>query len=247
LLRSRPIEVLVLQHERGETPGVIEEVLRERSARITRVEVDEGEALPDWRAFDLVVVMGGPMGAYEDDMHPWLVAEKALLGAAADAGVPCLGVCLGSQLLAASIGGRAFPGPAPELGVLDVELTVAGRADPVLSSLGERFTVLQWHGDTFDLPPDAVVLASSAAYPHQAFRWRNAFGVQFHAEVTPDMADDWSANASYVAYLEGALGPGGATRLFSELRSALPAINRTCRLLTERLLDDVAAHFVARR
>jgi GMP synthase-like glutamine amidotransferase len=241
------IEALVLQHEPCETPGVIEDVLVERCARITRVEVEAGEQLPDWRDFDLVVAMGGPMGAYEDHLYPWLAPERALLAGAAGSGIACLGVCLGSQLLAAAIGGRAYQGPSPELGVLDVTLTAAGRADPVLSGLAERFPVLQWHGDTFDIPADAAVLASSPAYPHQAFRWRNAFGVQFHAEVTPAMADEWSANPGYVAYLERALGPGGATRVFSELRAALPAINHTCRVLTERLLDEVAAGFVSRR
>jgi len=247
LLPSRPIEALVLQHEPCETPGVIEDVLVERGARITRVEVEAGETLPDWRGFDLVVAMGGPMGAYEDDLHPWLAPERALLAGAAAGGIACLGVCLGSQLLAAAIGGRAYQGPAPELGLLEVELTAAGRADPVMAGLGDTFTVLQWHGDTFDLPGDAAVLASSAAYPNQAFRWRNSYGVQFHAEVTPAMADEWSTIPDYVSYLESALGPGGATRLFSELRAALPAINRSCRVLTERLLDQVAAGFVSRR
>ena len=247
MLPSPTIEALVLQHEPCETPGVIEEVLLDRGARITRIEVEQGGALPDGRDFDIVVAMGGPMGAYEDHLHPWLAPERALLATAAASGVACLGVCLGSQMLAAALGGRAFQGPAPELGVLEVELTAAGRADPVTAGLADRFTVLQWHGDTFDPPPDAVVLASSAAYPHQAFRWRNAFGVQFHAEVTPAMADEWSTIPDYVAYLEGALGPGGAERLFSDLRAALPAINHSCRVLTERLLDEVAAGFVPRR
>jgi GMP synthase (glutamine-hydrolysing) len=216
---------------------VIEDVLVERSARLHRVQLDAGGALPDWRAFDLVVAMGGPMGAYEDEAFPWLVGERALLGAAASAGTPCLGVCLGAQLLAAAIGGRAFPGPAPEVGVFDVDLTAAGRRDAVLSVLPRRFTVLQWHSDTFDLPDDAVVLASSAAYPRQAFRWRNAFGLQFHAEVTPAMAEEWALVPESVSYLETTLGPGAAAALFDDLRRANKVINESCRLLVERFLD----------
>jgi len=227
---------LVLQHRACERPGVIEEVLRARSARLTRVGLDEGGHLPDWRGFDLVVVMGGPMGAYEDAAHPWLVDERAFLAAAAAAGTPCYGVCLGAQLLAAAIGGRAYPGPAPEVGVMEVTLTAAGQTDAVMSILASPFTALQWHGDTFDLPDDAVVLASSTAYARQAFRWRNTMGVQFHAEVTADMVDEWAALDDYVDYLESALGPGGAERLFTELRRSLTEINATCRALFEQFL-----------
>jgi GMP synthase (glutamine-hydrolysing) len=208
----------------------------ERSARIRRVEVDAGESLPDWRPFDVIVVMGGPMGAYEDEAHPWLVPERALLRAAAAAGTACFGVCLGAQLLAASVGGRAYPGPTPEIGVLEVELTAAGRADPVMSVLSSPFVALQWHGDTFDLPADAAVLASSAAYPRQAFRWRNSIGVQFHAEVTPAMAEAWVRPPEAVAYLERALGPGSPARLLDDVLRDIKAINEVARLLFERFL-----------
>jgi len=218
---------------------VIEDLLAERSARLTRVEVDAGEALPDWQAFDVVIAMGGPMGAYEDTAYPWLAPERALLSAAASAGTACIGVCLGAQLLAASIGGRAYPGPAPEIGVLQVELTAPGRADPVTSALPPSFPVLQWHGDTFDLPPDAVVLASSAAYPRQVYRWRNALGVQFHAEVTAAMARTWWDVPDYVDYLESALGAGAADRLYAELDRAIPVINDTARLLFGRFLSAI--------
>ena len=140
----------------------------ERSARIRRVEVDAGESLPDWRPFDVIVVMGGPMGAYEDEAYPWLVPERALLRAAATAGTACFGVCLGAQLLAASVGGRAYPGPTPEIGVLEVELTAAGRADPVMSVLSSPFLALQWHGDTFDPPADAVLGCDRCVCAHLA-------------------------------------------------------------------------------
>jgi GMP synthase-like glutamine amidotransferase len=200
------------------------------------VEIDEGETLPDWREFDLIVVMGGPMGAYEDDDFPWLRVERTLLGAAATAGRACFGVCLGAQILAASIGGRAYAGASPEVGVMDVELTPAGRADPVTSVLPARFRALQWHGDTFDLPASAVVLASSPAYAHQAFRWRNAIGLQFHIEVTQSMADEWARVPAYAASLEAALGPGALPHLLAEVSSEVNAMNESARLLFERFL-----------
>ena len=124
------MRVLVLQHIACEPPGVYEDVLHERGAVLTRVELDEGEALPDWREFDAIVAMGGPMGAYEDDLHPWLVAEKRKIAEAVAAGTPYWGVCLGVQLLAASLGARVYPGAAPEVGILPVELTaVMERSD----------------------------------------------------------------------------------------------------------------------
>ena len=128
-------DLLVLQHIACEPPAAYEDELRAHGFDLARVELDRGEPLPDWRDFAGIVVMGGPMGAYEDDAFPWLAAEKALLGEAADAGHPVWGVCLGAQLLAASLGAEVRPGPKPEVGLLDVELDPAAAADPVFGGL----------------------------------------------------------------------------------------------------------------
>src|SRR5579859_5911304 len=185
---KRPrVRTLVLQHIACEPPGAYEDVLVGRGARIHRVELDAGEPLPDWRGFDAIVAMGGPMSVNDD--IPWLRSEKAAIAEAVRAGTPFFGACLGSQLLAASLGARVFQGPAPEVGMLPVTLTDAGLADPVFAGLPRDLLTLQWHGDTFELPDGAVLLASSPAYAHQAFRWgRCAYAVQFHLEVTPRMA-----------------------------------------------------------
>ncbi len=120
------MDVLILQHIACEPPGVYEDVLRERGARLRRVELDEGESVPeDARAFDALIVMGGPMGANDEAEHPWLTAEKRLIAAAVREGVPLFGVCLGAQLLAASLGARVYRGDRPEVGVLPVTLTYA--------------------------------------------------------------------------------------------------------------------------
>ena len=165
------MNVLVLQHIRCEPPGEYEAVLRERGATLHRVELDEGDPLPDWREVDMIVAMGGPMSVNDDAELPWLTGEKRLIGEAVRAGVPYFGACLGVQLLAASLGARVYAGAEPEVGVLDVTLTPHGRGDPVFSALPDRFPTLQWHGDTFDLPDGAVRLASSPAYPNQGFRY----------------------------------------------------------------------------
>ena len=121
------MRVLVLQHIACEPPGVYEDVLNERGAAIHRVELDEGEPLPDWRAFSAIVDMGGPMSVNDEEEVPWLRAEKAFIAEAVRAGLPFFGACLGVQLLAASLGSEVVEGPAPEVGLLPVFLTEADR------------------------------------------------------------------------------------------------------------------------
>jgi GMP synthase (glutamine-hydrolysing) len=197
-MSAAPPRLLVLQHIACEPPGVYEDVLREHGAELRRVEVDEGEPLPDWREFDALLAMGGPMGARDDADHPWLAPERELVREAVEAGRPVLGVCLGVQLLAAALGARVYAAERAEVGLLDVELTAEGRADPLFAGLDDRFVSLQWHGDTFDLPGDAVRLASSPLIANQAFRaGERAYGVQFHLEVTGEMAVEWGGVAAY--------------------------------------------------
>jgi GMP synthase (glutamine-hydrolysing) len=150
--------------------------------------------------------MGGPMGAYDDETLPWLRQEKQLIAEAVRADVPYWGVCLGSQLLAASLGAAVFPGPAPEVGVLPVEVTDAGRHDPVFSVLPDRFPSLQWHSDTYDLPAGAVRLAGSPAYEQQAFVVSRAYGLQFHLEVSLPLATEWAAVPAYARSIEALEG-----------------------------------------
>lgn len=232
------MDVLVLQHIACEPPGVYEDVLRERGASLHRVELDEGEPLPDWRSFDAIVAMGGPMSANDDAELPWLTAEKRAIGEAVRAGIPYWGACLGVQLLAASLGAKVYPGPQPEVGIMPVMLTEAALADPVFAGLPRELPSLQWHGDTFDLPEGAVLLASSPAYPNQAFRvGSTAYGVQFHLEVSAAMAREWAQVPAYEEYAERVLGPGSLPGLVAELEGRAEAIRASGRLLFERWLD----------
>ena len=147
------MRLLVLQHIACEHPGVFSEVMRERGVEAVPVELDEGEPLPDWREFDAVLAMGGPMGAGDDADHPWLAAEKELVREAVEDGRPFLGVCLGVQLLAAALGARGVRGRARRRSACSpVELTAEGRDDPLFAGLDDRLVSLQWHGDTFELP-----------------------------------------------------------------------------------------------
>ena len=146
------------------------------------------------------------MSVNDDADQPWLTEEKTLVGEAVRAGTPYWGVCLGVQLLAASLGARVYPGPEPEVGLLPVSMTGEARSDPVFGEAPHELVTLQWHGDTFDLPDGAVRLASSPAYANQAFRFERAYGVQFHLEVSAEMAREWAEVPAYVASLERTLG-----------------------------------------
>jgi GMP synthase (glutamine-hydrolysing) len=233
------VRVLVLQHIACEPPGVFEDVLRERGAVLHRVELDEGEPLPDALAFDAIVAMGGPMSATDGEQLPWLTAEKQLIAETVRAGMPFFGVCLGVQLLAASLGARVYAGPQPEVGLLPVTLTDAALVDPVFAGLPQELVTLQWHGDTFDLPEYAVRLAESPAYANQAFRYRNAYGVQFHLEVSGEMAAEWAAVPEYEASLEQTLGADAATEFLRGIGERADGMRAHGRAMFERWLDAV--------
>jgi GMP synthase (glutamine-hydrolysing) len=231
------MRVLVLQHIACEPPGVFEDVLVERGHELVRVELDEGEPLPEgpWEA---IVAMGGPMSVNDESENPWLAGEKAAIASHVRSGRPFWGSCLGAQLLAAALGARVYAGPDPEVGVLAVELTEAGEADPVFGALPPSVATLQWHGDTFELPEGGVLLASSPAYPHQAFRVGPvAYAVQFHIEVTQAMGEEWGAVPAYADYANRVLGPGGIDRLLAEFRAGAPLMQQHARSLFERWCD----------
>jgi GMP synthase (glutamine-hydrolysing) len=231
---TKAARALVVQHIRCEPPGAFSDVLARHRVTVDTAELDEGDTLPDWRDVDLAVVMGGPMGVYDEAEHPWLGAEKTWIAEAVRGGMPYFGVCLGAQLLAASLGAAVRTGSMPEVGVLPVTLTEAGRADPVLSVLGQEFPALQWHGDTFDVPDGAVCLGRSPAYPHQAMRFGEAaYAVQFHIEVTGQMFAEWGQVPAYAAAAQAALGPSGFDLLAREFAARQDAMAESA----ERMFD----------
>jgi GMP synthase (glutamine-hydrolysing) len=232
------LRVLVLQHISCEPPGAFAEVLKERGAEVVPVELDQGEPLPDRRGFDHIIAMGGPMSVNDDESLPWLAVEKRFINEAVRSGMAFWGTCLGSQLLAASLGGRVYAGPRPEIGLLPVTLTKEARKDPLFRDMPEALTTLQWHGDTFDLPQGAVLLASSPLYPNQAFRWgERAYAVQFHLEVSVGMAKEWGEVPEYRDSLERTLGPGALERMIAELEREESAMIGIGRRLFERWLE----------
>src|SRR5215471_10230649 len=238
---------LVLQHIRCEPPGLFSGLLNERGVAIETIELDEGGELPDWREVDLVLAMGGPMSVHDEDEHPWLAGEKRWIAAAVRAGVPYLGVCLGAQLLAASLGAPVHTGEVPEVGVLPVAVAAGARGDPVLGGLGDEFLALQWHGDTFGIPAGAVRLAGSEAYPQQAFRFgETAYAIQFHIEVTGAMLAEWRHVPAYQKSAEAVLGASGFETLAAGFAAAQDSMARSASLMFAGWLDE-AGRAAARR
>jgi len=231
--------LLVLQHIACEPPAAYEDEIRDRGVSLHRVQIDEGEPLPDWREFAGIVAMGGPMGAYEDDRLPWLAAEKRLIGDAVGAGLPYWGVCLGAQLLAAALGAAVGPGPAAEVGVLPVFTTDAARSDPVFGLAPAEFPALQWHADTFVLPAGAIRLAHSAAYREQAFVVARAYALQFHLEIDAGLATAWGEVPAYAQSLRELLGDDALPRLAADVERREREMTELARRLFAAWLERV--------
>ena len=196
--------VLVFRHVPHEDLGLIAEVFAELGVPYRYVNlyetVPEEIRFSDWSG---LVVMGGPMNVDETSRYPFLAAEVRWIRGAVDAQLPVLGVCLGSQLLAKSLGARVYPNPVKEIGWYDIQLTDAAAGDRLFGECRATETVFQWHGDTFDLPPGAVLLARSHDCLQQAFRHgAAAYGLQFHLETTAAMIEDWLADPAMSAELE---------------------------------------------
>jgi GMP synthase (glutamine-hydrolysing) len=239
---SKRSPILVLQHAGCEPPGAYEDELLARGIPFTRVRLDLSEELPDWRAYAAIVAMGGSMSVNDERKHPWLVPEKRLIAAAVEAGLPYWGVCLGAQLLAASLGARVMRGAEPELGMLSVELTEAAVGDPVFAGVPASFQTLQWHGETYELPKGAVQLARSRSYEQQAFALGGAYALQFHLEVGSGLAREWMLLPEFADELEQVHGAGAPAALLAELEQEEEVALPLARSLFSRWLEYVVGY-----
>ncbi len=173
-----------------ESLGRLAERLEHAGMEWEEIPVIDGHPIPPADEVDVLVMTGGRMGAYETEAYPYLADEMALARELVERDVPVLGICLGSQLLAAALGGRAYLADRPEVGAVPVELTDAGYRHPVVSKVAGR-RVFEMHEDTFDLPPGSVLLARSDRFP-QAFALGSALAIQFHPEAHNSAANRWA-------------------------------------------------------
>lgn len=191
--RSRSIagSVLVIQHVASESPGLLKQVLEEGGWEVDLVRIYRNESVPrNLGHHGGLVVMGGPMGAYDTDRYPCLDEERRLILAALEHDRPVLGICLGSQLLAAALGAAVVPNIRREIGWHTVHFTRSAANDALWQGVADDITAFHWHGDRFDLPTKADSLAWSNLTDCQAFRWgRSAYGILFHLEVNQRAVD----------------------------------------------------------
>jgi GMP synthase (glutamine-hydrolysing) len=233
---------VALIHEEFEDLGSFHSVLRDRGWDVrtepARVVEHLGSAAGDP---DLLVILGGPMGAYESDRYPFLQEEIDLAARRLRRDRPTLGICLGSQIMAAALGSRVYPGPGQEIGWYPVELECEAENDPVASRLlAEDSTVLHWHGDTFDLPGNAVPLARSHRYERQGFRWGQfSYAIQFHIEVLPERVEEWTR--FHATQLCGTPGAQSASQIEAGARRHGPAMVRQARAFLTAYLDLLQA------
>jgi GMP synthase-like glutamine amidotransferase len=241
---------IILQHLDREGPGAIAELCVRRGLAVEALCLDRGAPVPrSLDVGDVLIVMGGSMGVADvgDPRFPFLSQEIALLRTVLAAKQPVLGICLGSQLLAAAAGSRVYPNRRPdangtlravrEVGFGEVRLIGLDR-EPALKGLGERLLVLHWHGDTFDLPAGAVHLAESDLCENQAFRIGDrAYGLQFHIETDADLVRCWADEDADFA--RSALGPDGPATIIAAADARVPAMRKTGEVLIDNILSQM--------
>ncbi len=186
-------QALVIRHLMFEDLGSLAPALQAEGYEITYLEAGFNDlSAINALESELVIILGGPIGAYDDQDYPFIEDELSLLKQRLDRDLPTLGICLGAQLMARALGAKVYPGNQKEIGWLPIKLSDAGKNSALKYLVEAEDMVLHWHGDTFDIPEGAVHLASSEKYTNQAFSWgKCGLALQFHPEVTKKGLERW--------------------------------------------------------
>lgn len=185
--------ILIIKHIDIEGPGTFGDFLKEKGEEFRIIELGASDTLSmDLKGIKAVVVLGGPMNVDEENKYPFLKQENAFIQKVLKEEIPYLGICLGSQLLAKAAGAKVVKSPLKEIGWYNISLTPDGGKDPFLQGFREDEEVYHWHGDMFEIPANGALLATAPGCPHQAMRvGKNAYGIQFHVEVTDKSIKEW--------------------------------------------------------
>ncbi len=233
--------ILAITHAAQEGLGTIAHFLRNEEIPVDILYTHAGDKVPlSIEKYSGLIVMGGGMNVDETDKFPFLKQECLLIQNAIASKRPVLGICLGAQLIAKSLGAKVYQGNVKEVGWLPIHLTDDGRRDPAISAFSDALanTVFHWHGDTFPLPEKATLLASSDLYPTQAFSYGNLiYGLQFHFEITQDMVNKWVIADK--EWLKNAPLQNPANTIIESTKTYLPQLERSAHIFCRKFFNHV--------
>ena len=231
--------IIVLQHIKIEDPGYIKDLMIKDGIKLTTIELDEEEKIPDnLSKFDAMFCMGGPMDTWMEKDYPWLIEEKERIKEfVVDLQKPYLGFCLGCQLLGEIIGGRVKASKNPEIGMLNINFSNCKKDDLLFSKFPENITTLQWHSyevQELENNNDVTLIASSPETKYQIFRYKNyAYGIQFHIEAKKNTVGEWGCVPEYKSALEKQLGEGALEKFDKDSQFHVPSMNKYSKILYE--------------
>ncbi len=228
--------VLALQFIWDDPPGYLGEIMQEHDILCEVIDVEEAP-VPDPTEYDAFIAMGGPQHVGDNDKYPYLIGVESAIRRAVEKDIPYLGLCLGGQLLAHALGAPVNRHSIASIGFYEVQLTEEGKADPLFRGLPGYQQVIHWHEDTFDIPKDAIQLATNERTENQAFRYgRLAYGTQYHIELTPSMLDIWIHHPDYRQEIVNTLGETAADKFISDRPRFYPLYREHTRIMFENFL-----------
>jgi len=224
------MKFLALQHINIEHPGIFLKFMKEDNILVDTVELDENEKIPNLDKYDAMIVMGGPMDTWQEEIHPWLKIEKeSIHNFVSVKKKPYLGLCLGAQLLSEAIGGKVRKMEIPEIGVLNVSIK---DDESIFKDMDKNLKTLQWHSyEVCNLPSSAKILASSPVCNIQAFSSEKAFGLQFHVEQTCETVPQWACVPEYKSALENTLGQNALEKFKKDVEENLNIFNNSAKII----------------
>ena len=239
------MNILILQHIKIEDPGFIKDLMIKDGAKLTTIELDEGEKIPyDLSKIDGMFCMGGPMDTFMEDQYPWLIEEKKKIKEfVVDLKKPYLGFCLGCQLLGEVIGGKVVKSNPPEIGIMDINFTKEKKDDHLFSQFPNKIKSLQWHSyevQGLDKNKEVTLLASSPITKYQIFKYQDhAYGIQFHIEIKDTTVNEWGCVPEYKSALEKQLGPDALKKFDNEAQANMKNMNNYSNILYSKFKSDI--------